>query len=158
MDKETELNLSQEMALIQDMGPVFVELIISQGYWRFSTILIMWTIAQISRILLFRTSQRNSFKEKPALERLLSSSGLIGSTNSSYLTAFVGSALQTLPSTISTGIQIPLTEEILITKAKKKLSTSSLLWQFNSSRFSENNFKPLATYQVRKREDCGFGR
>ncbi|KAI8081799.1 uncharacterized protein B0P05DRAFT_578817 [Gilbertella persicaria] len=86
---------------------------------------------------------------------VLANSGFIGSTSSKKLIPFVGSALQQLPGTISTSIETSKTKQIFINKAQQSYETgnriinqyykdtSTLPWQFYSSRFSENDFKPL---------------
>ncbi|KAG1454905.1 hypothetical protein G6F56_007205 [Rhizopus delemar] len=86
---------------------------------------------------------------------VLANSGFIGSKSSTKLTPFVGSALQQLPDIISTSIETSMTECIFINKAQQSYETgnriinqyykdtSTLSWQFYSSRFSEDGFKPL---------------
>jgi hypothetical protein len=86
---------------------------------------------------------------------VLANSGFIGSTSSRKLIPFVGSALQQLPGTISASIETSTTEQIFINKAQQSYETgnriinqyykdtSTLSWQFYSSRFSENGFKPF---------------
>lgn len=88
----------------------------------------------------------------------MANSGFIGSTSSTKLIPFVGSALQQLPGTISTSIETPTTEQIFINKAQQSYETenriinqyykdtSILPWQFYSSRFSENDFKPFKPF------------
>lgn len=176
MDKETKLDLSQAKQLVKEVGPAFVEsVIILQEHWFLVTSFSLF-IHDPNRVDDCADKSRFPYQNKPVafVQRktnygtssfelvfrigyveVLANSGFIGSTSSTKLIPFVGSALQQLPGTISTSIETSTTEQIFISKAQKSYETgnriinqyykdtSTLPWQFYGSRFSENGFKPL---------------
>ncbi|CEJ02090.1 hypothetical protein RMCBS344292_16107 [Rhizopus microsporus] len=145
MNKETKLDLSQTKQLVKEVGPAFVEsVIILQEHWFLVTSFFAF-IHDSNRVDDCADKSRFFYQNKPVafVQRktnygtssfelvfrighveVLANSGFIGSS-SRKLISFVDSALQQLPSTISTSIETSATEQIFINKAQQSYETGN---------------------------------